>query len=152
MSELKGGQQFFSNYLKAFGETVNKLTELVKINEELIPRYSNVSDNTHFTSSVPRHNIGGYPLEVVSNMDGFIRIKYKVKNNIASALSFKIQVNGVDVLTQSVGANGILNNHKDVQIENGDIIKITSTGSSITLEEYSICYDLIKKPDLNIKE
>lgn len=163
MSEpLKGGQQFFSNYLRAFGETVDKQTEIVdsltqiyiRLNDA-VPKYAQVSDNIQKTDNVVVSKNGD--AAILKSLKMFIsgQIRFKIDASQVGPVSSQIsvKVNGVNIMSSSFFTGSKLITF-DVPIEEGDLILLTTDGSGIgnitNINKIDLCYDLNNKPDVVI--
>lgn len=168
MEEKKGGQQFFSNYLKAFKETVDRQTDIVTKLEniytkmdELVPKYAMASNVVRKTKTINRtmNNQDSIIENLTSFLNGEIKIAVTGKGaTIGGGFRVEYFKNGVSVASSDLIDTTTTKTVETVigVVEGDEIILKTSAlggggaGKTITVESIQIKYDLIPKPDIVI--
>lgn len=153
---LKGGQQFFSNYLRSFRDIVGKLSDIsIKVNE-LVPKFSMASDNIQIVKNYGETRVSTSSLleKFYSYLGGNIRIAVEAKNYSASA-NIEILINGV-VYGKSAIATGTEYSFLviDIPVKEEDLVecRFVQNGASgdIYKRKFEIRYDLVEKPSIAI--
>lgn len=142
--ELKGGQQFFSNYLKAFRETVDKLTEIQLKIEKIIPKFVVASENIKlekdYTSKLQDVRLD--PVEIMLYVNGNVTVEFFCTN----MGNYQIIRNGVVVYSNYASASTVLKT--DVAVSEGEtlILNTPDTANDHKIKYVKIKYDEIEKP------
>lgn len=120
--ELKGGQQFFSNYLKSFKETVDKQTEIVGKIDAVLAKMNELVPKFAMPSSAYKGTIG---------VDGTIKSK-EVTMFINGSIRIKVTGKGL-----KTGTN-------DVAVKDGDVVYINLTSSTTGGKYYGVYVNGVK--------
>lgn len=161
---LKGGQQFFSNYLKSFRDTVDKQAEIVAAIEsvygkltEIVPKFASPSNTTQYQKTYGTTTAGKpinqtTEIKIKMYVDGIIRITGALYNTSSgTGLKLEIMINGVKYgQVLNTVQNGRQNFTIDVPVSEGDEVSFKDMGTVydyLRLENYQIKYTLNTKPN-----
>ena len=153
---IKGGQQFFSNYLSAFKDTVDKLTELVDLTEQIVPKYAVLSNNVKYevdklgAELISIDNTNPNRRLLISNVSGKIKIGLYIKG---TSTSMDIYINGVK-RNRIYEVNNTAYKLYEVEtiVLEGDEITIQNAETSKFnyINKIIVSYDLAQKPEMLI--
>jgi hypothetical protein len=143
------------------GVLVGKMGEMVVAQENSIPKYTQVSENQkYYKEYIGDTKLGYFTSEEVDNIafttyyQGYIKIKFEVKNPTTSGAEIRIYKNGVVniavVPPTSAGVSTIYEYELAVDEKDTFILTQNYSAKPIIIYNWGLYYDLINKPNESI--
>ena len=162
---MSGSQQFLGRQLadqaEQMGVLVGKMGEMVIAQEQSIPKYVEASDTEkYYKEYTGGAQLGYFTSEEVDNIaftvyyEGYIKIKFEVKNPTTSGAEIRIYKNGVEIIavTPPTSASSNTIYEYTLQVAEKDTFILTQSygAKPIIIYNYGLYYDLINKTNESI--